>query len=196
VTALANGNYVVSSPYWSPDGTASHLGAVTWGSGTTGVAGPISAANSLVGSRFGDYVGSVIALTNGNYVVSSSDWALDGSNPHAGAVTWGNGASGITGPVSAANSLVGHSLVSVGSGGVIALANGNYAVSSPAWHDQAQGPPNIGAVTWGWYRHDGTGVRNSLVGGTTIASAMADWWRATNGNYASSLGAGSGVPGR
>ena len=110
VTALTNGNYVVSSPYWSPDGTASTWGAVTWGSGTTGVSGQISASNSLVGSHAGDYVGiEVIALTNGNYVVSSPDWDLDGTHPNAGAVTWGNGTSGITGPVSASNSLVGDS---------------------------------------------------------------------------------------
>ena len=43
----------------------------------------------------------VIALTNGNYVVISSDWN------NQGAVTWGNGTSGITGLVSISNSLVG-----------------------------------------------------------------------------------------
>jgi len=188
VTALANGNYVVSSPYWSSDGTASYWGAVTWGSGAVGVAGQISASNSLVGSHSLDYVGTeVIALTNGNYVVSSPDWDLDGTHSNVGAVTWGNGSSGITGPVSASNSLVSHSRVLVGSGGVIALANGNYVVSSPAWYDETQGPINVGAVTWG---NGTTGVSgmvsttNSLVGGSTYDSVGDGGLIAlTNGNY-------------
>ena len=37
VTALNNGNYVVRSPNWD-NGTVVNAGAVTWGSGTTGVA--------------------------------------------------------------------------------------------------------------------------------------------------------------
>ncbi len=134
MTALTNGNYVVSSPIWSLDGTASYCGAVTWGSGTTGVAGQISAANSLVGTRSGDYVGSeVIALTNGNYVVNSPSWYSGGPYFHWGAVTWGDGTSGITGPVSASNSLIGSEVV-------IALTNGNYAVSSPTWGYETPGP--------------------------------------------------------
>ena len=61
----------------------------------------------LVGSHFGDLVGGndgqgVTALTNGNYVVDSPIW-----NNQEGAVTGGNGTTGITGTVSAANSLVG-----------------------------------------------------------------------------------------
>ena len=65
----AGGNFVVDSPSWSGG-----KGAVTWGEGTTGVAGTISAANSLVGSNAGDKVGSggvtgggVTALSNGSY---------------------------------------------------------------------------------------------------------------------------------
>src|SRR6202022_4354353 len=88
ITALTNGNYVVKSPNWN-----SATGAVTWGNGATGVTGTISAANSLVGSSAGDYVGGgITALTNGNYVVDSSYW-----NSNTGAVTWGNGATGVTG---------------------------------------------------------------------------------------------------
>ena len=50
VTALTNGNYVVSSTNWD-NGTASNAGAVTWGSGTAGISGAVSSANSLVGSH-------------------------------------------------------------------------------------------------------------------------------------------------
>ena len=51
VTALSNGNYVVSSLYWN-DGVEGvvKVGAVTWGDGTKGVAGVVSSTNSLVGS--------------------------------------------------------------------------------------------------------------------------------------------------
>ena len=128
MTALTNGNYVVSSPDWT-NGEAAGAGAVTWGSGTAGVSGPVSATNSLVGSTANDSVGtSVTALSNGNYVVSSLYW-----NNAAGAVTWGSGTAGVSGPVSATNSLVGSTANdSVGNGGVTALSNGNYVVDSPA----------------------------------------------------------------
>ena len=201
VTVLTNGNYVVSSPYWSPDGTESSWGAVTWGSGTTGVTGQISASSSLVGSRSGDYVGyKVIALTNGNYVVSSPDWALDATHLYVGAVTWGNGTGGLTGQVSASNSLVGRSLMSAGGGGVIALANGNYAVSSPTWSYETPGPFNVGAVTWGNGTTGTTGeisTANSLVGVNTYDSVGDGGLVAlTNGNYVViSTGTWSDVPG-
>ena len=46
------------------------------------------------------------ALSNGNYVVSSTLWD-NGAVADAGAVTFGNGVTGVTGVVNAANSLVG-----------------------------------------------------------------------------------------
>ncbi len=99
VMALTNGNYVVSSKFW--DGVAVDVGAVTWGDGTTGIAGVVSASNSLVGSTINDNVGlsGVTALTNGDYVVSSKFW--DGGAVDVGAVTWGNGTTGTVGVVSA-----------------------------------------------------------------------------------------------
>ena len=67
VTALSNGNYVVRSPNWD----ALSVGAVTWGNGSGGTVGLVSASNSLVGARASDLVGNtgVTALSNGNYVV-------------------------------------------------------------------------------------------------------------------------------
>ena len=140
MTALSNGNYVVSSPDWT-NGAAANAGAVTWGSGTAGVSGPVSATNSLVGSTANDDVGSVdggvTALSNGNYVVSSPDWT-NGAAADAGAVTWGSGTAGVSGAVSATNSLVGSTANDyVGSGSVTALSNGNYVVSSPNWTNGA-----------------------------------------------------------
>jgi hypothetical protein len=105
VTALSNGNYLVRSRWWDNAGIVD-AGAVIWGNGAGGVTGPVSALNSLVGSSVNDNVGAVVALSNGNYVVFSSDWD-NGAIVNAGAVTWGNGAGGVTGPVSVLNSLVG-----------------------------------------------------------------------------------------
>jgi hypothetical protein len=144
VTALANGNYVVSSPNWQ-SGT-NVVGAVTWGNGNGGTVGAVTSGNSLVGSTTGDNVGSqsVTALTNGNYVVSSPNWQNSGTV--VGAVTFGNGGVGTVGPVTSANSLVGSTAGdNVGNGGVTALSNGNYVVNSPNWHS---GGAQVGAATW------------------------------------------------
>jgi hypothetical protein len=107
VTALANGNYVVSSALWDSSALLD-AGAATWGSGTAGISGGISAANSLVGSTASDQVGAygVTALANGNYVVGSLAWD-NGAVTNAGAFTWGSGISGVNGPITADNSVLG-----------------------------------------------------------------------------------------
>ena len=173
VTALTNGNYVVASANWGGS-----KGAVTWGNGTTGITGEVNSSNSLVGTTNGAYVGEygVTALTNGNYVVASANWG--GSK---GAVTWGNGTTGITGEVNSSNSLVGTKDDFVGYYGVTALTNGNYVVVSPWWDGKR------GAVTWG---NGTTGITgevnssNSLVG-TTIGDRVGRYsvTALTNGNY-------------
>ena len=53
ITALSNGNYVVTS-FERANGTASAAGAVTWVDGTVGISGVISETNSEVGTRSGD----------------------------------------------------------------------------------------------------------------------------------------------
>ena len=186
VTALANGNYVVKSPNWD-NGAAIDAGAVTFVDGSVGLLGAVSAANSLVGTTTNDLVGlsGVTALTNGNYVVRSISWS-NGAASNAGAVTFGDGTNGISGAVSAANSLVGTTADSfVGGGGVTALTNGNYVVASALWDNGSV--MNVGAVTFG----DGlTGVSgtvsavNSLVG--TVAEdriGINGVQTLTNGNY-------------
>lgn len=157
VTVLTNGNYVVTSPDWDSPG-APDVGAATWLDGTKAFAGPISAANSLVGSRSGNYVGfpqpGAVALTNGNYVVLSSNW--EGNGPaNVGAVTWGDGTKGSVGEVSTANSMTGSSENDYVGGNpylpsVTPLKNGNYVVYATLWDDG--GKQNVGAVRWG----DGT----------------------------------------
>ncbi len=183
VEELTNGNYVVSSQGWDLDGTHPDVGAVTWGNGTGGTMGVVSASNSLVGASADAPVGGgfggdgVTALTNGNYVVNSPGWSPDGTASSFGAVTWGNGTTGVAGQISAANSLVGSSVGDYVGDEVIALTNGNYIVNSPNWYSADY----RGAVTWG----DGTSgitgpisASNSLVGGGTgVVVAL------TNGNY-------------
>ncbi len=164
-TRLSNGNYVVQSSQWTNAGVE-RAGAATWGSGTSGVAGVVSAANSLVGTHTNDYVSNygITALSNGNYVVKSAQWS-NGGFQSAGAVTWGNGTTGVSGAVSEINSLVGtHSNDYVGNSGVTALSNGNYVVNSPNWSG------GTAAVTWGNGMTGATGTvsaANSLVGGNT-----------------------------
>ena len=193
VTALTNGNYVVSSPFWD-NGAVVDAGAATFGSGTTGISGAVSAANSLVGTTNGDFVGDgiigsggidgVTALTNGNYVVRSPRWN-NGAVIQAGAATFGSGTTGISGAVSAANSLVGTTNGDlVGFSGVTALTNGNYVVSSSFSNGAVVG---AGAATFG---SGTTGISgavsaaNSLVGTTALDQVGTSGVTAlTNGNY-------------
>ena len=183
LTALTNGNYVISSPFWS-NGASYAAGASTWASGTTGIVGTVDSTNSLLGSNTFDEIGqlSAVALTNGNYVVASPNW-----NDIHGAVTWGNGTGGTHGTVDATNSLVGSAAGDyVGSGGavggkgVIALTNGNYVIGTPTFNN------NSGAVTWG----NGTGgtvgtisAANSLVGDQQGEQVGLNIVALNNGNY-------------
>ncbi len=192
VTALTNGNYVVRSRDWdNPSPLTADVGAVTWGNGASGTVGLVSATNSLIGGTASDQVGDdgITALTNGNYVVSSINW--DNPSPsriNAGAVTWGNGASGTVGLVSASNSLVGGTASdNIGNSGVIALTNGNYVVSSRNWDNSSPAALNAGAVTWGNGTGGTVGVvtsSNSLVGGTALDGVgNSGVTGLTNGNY-------------
>jgi len=167
VAALSNGNYVVRSPFWNNGGTAD-AGAVTWGNGATGISGPVSAANSLVGSTANDQVGEdVTELSNGNYVVRSR-WWHNGGTANAGAATWGNGATGIDGPVSAANSLVGSTAGDAVGALVTALSNGHYVVPSPLWDN---GPVvDAGAVAWG---NGTTGVAGLITAHNSVRGVAA-----------------------
>ena len=101
VVVLPNGNFVVTDPAFS-NSTASAIGAVY-------VFSPSGALiSTLTGSSANDRVGNggVVVLTNGNYVISSYYWRND-SVSEVGAATWGSGASGVSGVVSARNSLIG-----------------------------------------------------------------------------------------
>ena len=179
VTALTNGNYVVGGDVWNNGATLS-VGASTFANGTSGITGAVSASNSLIGSTAQDQVGSfTTALNNGNYVVGSLFWDR-GSIENAGASTFVNGTTGITGVISSSNSLVGSTAndkvggysenTSVGLAAaalVTQLTNGNYVISTPLWDNG--GIADAGAVTWVSGTNGITGeisATNSLVGST------------------------------
>ena len=187
VARLSNGNYVVASPQWSNGPFVPNAGAVTWGSGSAGVRGAVSGANSQIGAVPEARAGKddVIALTNGNYVSYNDDMPV-GTRARAGAVTWGNGATGSVGTISAANSLIGGTdNDGVGSGRVTPLTNGNYVVASP--DVDAGGRVDSGAATWGNGTTGTAGLvttARSLIGATAGAFIASDGVVAlANGNY-------------
>ncbi|MEQ1923641.1 MAG: hypothetical protein ABL952_14130, partial [Pyrinomonadaceae bacterium] len=153
VTPLTNGNYVVNSSRWN-----NSRGAATLCDGFLGSTGAISSTNSLVGERVGDRVGfGSVALTNGNYVVTSGVW-----NASRGASTFCNGLVGCSGVVSEQNSLVGQNpndRVALSGQGAKALSNGNYVVVSPRWNEDR------GAITF-------ANGQNGLVGIVSAANSF------------------------
>jgi trimeric autotransporter adhesin len=182
VVALTNGNYVVNANVWDNGGVVD-AGAAVWGDGTTGISGPVSVSNSLYGTSAGDGVGRTAALTNGNYVVYTASWD-DGAVTNVGAVTFGDGATGITGPVSTANSL--HGTTSGDRVGFVTpLADGDYVVTASSWSNGTV--EGAGAVI----HVDGqTGITgpvttdNSLHGTTVNDSVGSDGaTELTDGNY-------------
>jgi filamentous hemagglutinin family protein len=183
ITTLSSGNYLVKSPLADIGGT--DRGAVTFGDGSTGVTGVISAANSLVGGADNDQVGAVTVLSSsGNYLVRSPLADVGGTD--RGAVTFGDGDTGVTGVISSTNSLVGATDDDqIGNFGIQEIfATGNYLVRSP---NASVGGTNRGAVTFG----DGTtGVSgvvsssNSLVGGADNDQVGSSFISTlSNGNY-------------
>ena len=198
VTALANGNYVVRANLWNGGTAATALGAVTWGNGTTGVSGVISAANSLVGSTAGDFNGSnFYALSSGNYVFNLPSWDNGGAT-NAGAVVWGNGSTGTAGVISAANALVGSTASDAVGGMLTILPNGNYVTYTQNWDNGAV--TNAGAATWGSGTAGITGAvsaANSLVGSNTSDRVGTSITILSNSNYVvrSQLWMSNGVDG-
>lgn len=188
VVEVGDSNFVVLSSQWHNSAVV-NAGASTWVSGIGGLNAAVSAGNSLVGSTANDLVGreGAIRLTNGNYVVSSTQW-LNGAYSQAGAVTWGSGNGGVVGPVSVSNSLVGAFITDlVGSGGITALSNGNYVVSSPGVKNTVSNALGAGAATWGSGNGGTVGpvtAGNSIIGGSANdAVSSGRIFALTNGNY-------------
>src|SRR5205823_4631919 len=117
VSVLSNGNVVVTSP--EDDFGSRRAGAVYLFEAFSG-----ALISSLVGSHENDLLAfsGITLLSNGDYVVASSLWYFG-----RGAVTWGNGSTGISGAISDANSLIGVNNDYVGFS-ITTLSNGNYVI--------------------------------------------------------------------
>jgi hypothetical protein len=171
IEILAGGAYVVPSIDWS-NGAVPSVGAVTW-CPATGCFGPVSGANSLIGSAPTDRVGegpfgfgTATALEGGGYVVGSVEWD-NGPVVDAGAATWCP-STGCVGAVTAANSLVGSTLGDAVPGTVVELTGGTYVVATPSWDN---GTADVGAVT----RCPATGCVGPVTAGNSlIGSSAAD----------------------
>ncbi len=137
---VAFGKYILLSQSVSEFNGPTNVGAVTYFSDLTGVAGEINASNSLVGTHAGDVVGSggLEFLDNNNLLIKSPLW-----NSSAGAITFldvntghfgGSVAGDLFGALDETNSLVGRTAGdSVGSFGVEESFTGvgYYMVFSP-----------------------------------------------------------------
>ena len=139
IYAMGSGKHLIFSPYWN-----TNRGAVTLFDQAAAPVGLVSASNSLVGSTTGDLVGSSYWATYGGKIaVLSPNWNNGGAAAAAGAVTWVDLASTLTGAVSAANSLVGGTANDrVGNNGINFLSATKSAVRSGNWNG------NAGAITW------------------------------------------------
>lgn len=167
---------VVCSPQWDNGGSVD-VGAFTHQlislTSNKFVVGPVSPANSLVGSSQGDQIGSGGVVNRGSsssrtegYAIISPLWDND-AKEDAGAVTILEAWRRPVGIVSPSNSLVGASAGDqVGSGGVVVVrGHFAFAVHSPLWdHDVAV---DAGAVTFARQDNRPAGLisaANSLVG--------------------------------
>jgi hypothetical protein len=199
LVALSNGNYVVRSQTWDCTvaagcaGAASDVGAVTWGDGTNGSVGTVQVSNSIVGSTINDTVGQnpVLALSNGNYVVSAPLWDCQvglgcaSTVVDAGASVWASGTASTSKIISASNSLIG-TTASDQVGLAYELKNSNYVIVTSTW-DSPASVADVGAATWA---NGSTGVTgaistsNSMVGTNTNDKVGSDGVLAlSNGNY-------------
>jgi hypothetical protein len=153
VIVLPGSNYVLGNNSWN-----SGAGAVTWGSGTTGVKGVVSASNSIIGGpvdQLGTFQvatsGSGIPFTDNPRILSSGDFILLSNNFHSGgnvvgAATFVYGATGQTlnasNAITAANSMIGSATGQNTLGSAEDVVNGNVLVS---FH--ADGPGRVRLFT-------------------------------------------------
>lgn len=186
IVVVGDSNYVVKSR--NVEGLNGGEGAATWCDGSVGGTGNVSSSNSLIGSRTDEVVtgaassdNAVMVLPNGNYLVFTEN--RDGCG-----VTWASGNTGITGTVSATNSLVGSgwfSAVASSAEDVQLLPNGNCVILSSGW--DRDGMTNAGAATWCSATSGVVGEispSNSLVGASSYAQVGRFGVNVlANGNY-------------
>ncbi|MBL9145942.1 MAG: hypothetical protein JNM99_19840 [Verrucomicrobiaceae bacterium] len=185
---LKNGNFVIATSTWD-NGAVSDAGAVTWVNGTTGatvtgINATVSVANSLVGSKTGDFSGAAVQdVGNGNYIVRALLWD-NGAASDTGMVLWSPGTTGQVGVVSSSNALVGSTASDFVGNTVDILANGNYVVRTPFWNNGAI--TDAGAVTFcdgNTGRVGAVGPSNSLVGSKASDNIGQNILELSNGNF-------------
>ncbi len=173
---------VFSSPNWHY-GSATDAGALTFCrlDYLTNCSGFISASNSLIGTHASDQVGgsgNFYFLANGNYLIPIPSW-----NNGQGAVSFCNGGSGCTGPVSTDNSLVGsHNGDEVGHS-MLLTGTGNYVIGSPGWDNgliQDAGAATFCSGTSGC--KGSVSAANSLVGTRTNERVSYSWLEGLSNN--------------
>lgn len=182
VTVLTGGGFVVGSYNWN--GAGSDYGAATFCASVTDtncIGKAISKTNSLSADIANSQVGSdITAMPNGNYIVRSPQWKLDGDT-RLGAVTYctvtGTTSSCTGQVVSASNSLVGTQHMDNVGTNITLLSGDAFLVTSSQWYT------NTGAVT---YCSNGAAcmgqtvsASNSLVGGNRSVT-----WSDTTGGDA------------
>ena len=195
IVELSTGNYVA---YWSfadlgvsgDQNYVQDVGAVTYGSGTTGVQGEISTSNTFfTGTSTNDSMGGqLIALYgNGNFVLSQPYYD-SASTQDIGAVTWFSGASAPTGiRNNTTNSITGSTTYDQVGKGLLALENGNYIIFSSEWDNGSTA--NVGAVTWAsgsTSSNFSVAAANSLIGSTAgdlVGSVLPPGYRYSNSKF-------------
>ena len=149
-----NGNYVVISPSvaLSTPATGPVQGAVTWGSGSRGVAGALDATNSFLPlGKSGEYANAWITplQRNGNFVINCSNCMVLGDSAATAPVVWADGTRAIVGYPTPANAQYAKNQSSYPrceEVSVTGLANGNYVIVRPGL--KVVGRSEIGAANW------------------------------------------------
>ena len=131
VTALADGNYLVSSDRYSQN-----RGIARWLRGDMVTSGAIDSGPALIGASTGHLIArTVTALPNGAYLIMSPQWDRDGITD-VGALTFGAAGTAISGAISASNSLVGARIADINGEArrkITVLSNGNFVFSADGW---------------------------------------------------------------
>ncbi|TDU80882.1 Calx-beta domain-containing protein [Prosthecobacter fusiformis] len=107
--ALANGNYAFGSPSWTNPATGvGWVGAATWGNGSTGTTGVVTASNSIIGATEYDNLPAdgIEAFSNGGYLLYSPYY-----NFFEGALTYVRGDMAVSGQPSTSNTYFGRTYI-------------------------------------------------------------------------------------
>jgi hypothetical protein len=176
-------NYVLANRTASVGGDT-NFGSVTWANGDAPITGTVSIANSLLGSASGDKVGDAITLLdNGNYLVRSPNW--DNSK---GAVTFGNGSTGVFGTINEQNSFIGSSKGDGFGRDLRLIPDNKILFITGSYDDPNRDLANVGAVTLFDGNTGITGVinaTNSYIGNTanTYPAALNAIYDSYNKTY-------------